>query len=195
MKDSSKLKITIERDSVNQEISWSVKDSAMHLSIKTYLQNLNKDILTYRFSGSLSLIEQIPIIDTLLYTIFNDSSVENTFRTLTWGRLNDHKNHDYTLAKRLSLIAYRSKRWNLSKGMPYTGNANNFVIDNAKNFAPEIDSLLTKYNYKVKSISVEKVLVGYAEELPFWDELKESVNPRDRLPFDCQLWFNFTPVK
>jgi len=184
-----KYTIQIERDSILQEVTWLIKDSLEQISLETYLTDLNKGVLRYRYAGNTPLKNQIPKLDALLYTIFEDTTIENNFSTLAWGRLSDDRNKDYTLAKRLSLMAFNSDLWDKKKGKHVNDHENNYVSKNAGHIAPELDTLFMKYNLKIESVSVEKVLISSAENLPYWHEIKDSVKEEDKLPWDCQTWF------
>ena len=151
--------------------------------------------MRYRYKGKTPLRDQIPKLDTLLFTISNDTLIDFDFTTLFWGRLNNSKNRDFTLAKRLVLFANESDEWNKQLGRPNSGHKNDFLKSLKNKFSIELGPLFKKYNYKIESISGEKVLVYPAEKLSFWEEINTQVDAQDKFPFDCQLWFELSKIQ
>lgn len=192
---SSKYTISIDHDTLYQEKDFSIQDSSDTITLQVYLSKLNQGVLRYRYKGNSPLLDQIPKLDTLLSVISNDTLIDFDFNTLFWGRLNDSKNHDFTLAKRLVQYAEKSNKWNKKLGRPVSGDKNGFLNLLQKDFSIELTPLLKKYGYTIKSVSAEKVLVYPAENLSFWNDIKGSVNPQDKLPFDCQLWFELSKIQ
>ena len=182
-------KIKIIRDSTLHRASYSIIDSIESVILQAYQRDINKGIIIYRYKGKTQLADLLPKIDTLLYSVFNDSMNNFNFSTIAWGRLSTGLNRDYTLAKRLVLFAKNSDQWDSQKGIPLSTHINDFVKTLKDEFSIELDPLLQKYNYKIESISAEKILVDRAEKLIFWDDIKSHVDSGDRLPYDCQLWF------
>ena len=183
------FEIKVKRDSLLQWASYSITDSVESVILQAYQEGINKGIIIFRYKGSSQLADLLPRIDTLLCTVFNDSINNFDFSTIAWGRLSSGLNHDYTLSKRLVLYAKNSDQWDPRKGIPLFTHINDFTKALKDDFSIELNPVLQKYYYKIKSISAEKVLVGPAEKLLFWDEIKSQVDPRDKLPYDCQLWF------
>jgi hypothetical protein len=188
-----KVIIRSEKDSLLQSITYFIDDSLEYIALEISKNKINSGVVRYRYRGNSGLRQQVNKLDTLLFTILKETDIPLT--QLAWGRLSDHNNRDYTLAKRLSLLAFNSTLWDKNKGKPIKGHENAFVANHAKNFAPEIDTLLKKYNYKIVSISAEKVLISSADLLPFWNKIMGEVNGPDKLPWDCQLWFILKPVE
>jgi len=187
--------VSVEYDSVYQEVTFSVADSLEKISLEIYLSKLNKGVMRYRYKGHSPLPGQVAKIDSLLATLFSDSLIDFDFNTLFWGRLNDSSNRDFTLAKRLVLFANSHKEWDKKRGRPMSGDKNGFIKLLKNDFTTELAPLFAKYNYKIISVSAEKVLVYPAEKLSFWQDIKTQVNAKDKFPFDCQLWFKLSKIQ
>jgi len=190
--ESAKKLVHVEHDTLYQEVTYTIQDSSEKVSLEVYLSKLNKGAMRYRYKGNNSLKSQIIKLDSLLSSALNDSLIDFNFTTLFWGRLNNSTNRDFTLAKRLVLFAHKSNTWNNKQGRPDSGNKNDFIKNLKNEFTIELAPLLKKYDYTIESVSAEKVLVYAAEKLAFWDDLKTEINAKDKLPFDCQLWFKLS---
>jgi len=191
----AKRLVHAEHDTLYQEITYTIQDSLEKISLEVYLSKLNMGAMRYRYQGYSALKNQITKLDSILLTVLNDSLVDFNFTTLFWGRLNNSSNRDFTLAKRLVSFANKSNQWNKKLGRPNSGHKNDFIKLLKNDFLIELGPLFKKYNYKIESISAEKVLVYPAEKLPFWDEVKTHVKAKDKFPFDCQLWFTLIKIK
>ena len=187
--------VSTEHDTVYQEVTFSISDSLEKISLEVYLSKLNKGVMRYRYKGHTSLPGQVPKLDSLLATLFSDSLIDFDFNTLFWGRLNNSSNRDFTLARRLVLYANSHKEWDKKRGRPISGDKNDFIKLLKNDFTAELAALFEKYNYKIESVSAEKVLVYPAEKLPFWQDIKTQVNAKDKFPFDCQLWFKLSKMQ
>ena len=187
--------VSVVHDTVYQEITFTITDSLEKISLEVYLSKLNKGVMRYRYKGDVPLIKRIPKLDTLLSVLFSDSLIDFDFNTLFWGRLNDSSNRDFSLAKRLVLFASNSKEWDKARGRPVSGDKNGFIKLLKHEFTSELAPLFKKYNYKMESVSAEKVLVLPAEKLPFWQDIKTVVKAQDKFPFDCQLWFTLSKIQ
>ncbi|MCB9059549.1 MAG: hypothetical protein H6627_13335 [Calditrichae bacterium] len=187
------LQILIKTDSLAQTESYTCKVASGEFSLEVYLNDLNKGIIRYRYTGNHSLKEQLPVLKELLATVLKKNQ-QTKFHTFAWGRLNDTHNKDYTMAVRLAKAAFQSQLWNSQTGKSVNGNINFFVKNTARqmNIFAELKELFSPFGFSVDIASVEKVLVLPADKLPFSDSLPDDIPKKARLPFDCQLWFSLT---
>jgi hypothetical protein len=117
------------------------------------------------------------------------------FRTLYWGRLTPDGSLPVSqeMSIRLAQAAHRSPNWDVRKGMPKKGNINGFIKDlaNERMIYPELKDLFEQHHKRLTISSVEKVLVFEAGKQAVFDELKQDGSrAKDRLPFDCMVWFS-----
>ena len=87
------------------------------------------------------------------------------------------------LASLLVRQASSSRRWNLAAGKPYEGHENAYVAAALRGM-PEFTALFGRW--RVIGVSVEKVLVKPAAQLPLPDGA--PVPPGSRLPYDAILY-------
>ena len=193
---SQDLPITIKTDSLLFVKSFTYSNEKEEYRLELYLNELNRGILRYRYKGDTALADQIPVLKIILKSVFQDSSA-GTFHTLSWGRLSDDQNKDYTLARRLALAAAHSTLWDSKKGKPVDGNINTFVknLANREMMYPELKNLFAAFSYSVTFSSAEKVLVLPASDIPFWKSLADSADEKAKLPFDCQTWFSLSKTE
>ncbi|MGJ0516904.1 MAG: hypothetical protein ACR65O_14275 [Methylomicrobium sp.] len=105
------------------------------------------------------------------------------YASLFIGRLIDYP----WLSHHLAETARRDKRWNGKKGRPIKMEINAYVarlLFNRDLLKP-IQAELGKHGYRIAGVSVEKVLVGGASDLPGL----AGKNLSGRIPFDAQVWF------
>jgi hypothetical protein len=104
------------------------------------------------------------------------------YTALALGRLIDYP----YLSAYLAEAAGRDRHWNKKKGKPVSGDVNGYVarVLSHETVRKQFEQPLGIAGYKVISISVEKVLVGGVENVPFYRGIKTSA----RLPFDAQVW-------
>jgi hypothetical protein len=110
------------------------------------------------------------------------SVLQGEYTSLSLGRLIDYP----WLARYLAETAYRDKRWNRKTGRPVKAEINAYtarLLDNRDLLKP-IQAELGKHGYRIAGVSVEKVLVGHASDLPGPLQTRLS----GRLPFDAQVW-------
>lgn len=183
--------ITVKYDSTYQTKQFMLKDTSGLYSFEVYLSDINKGIIRYRYVGNNPLKVQTISMALLLKHIFSDTSLKNEFTTLQWGRLNNSTNLDFTLSKRLIIAASLADGWNKKSGKPFKGHENSFVKDlaNETQIYPELVRLFTRFGYTITISGVEKVLVQKAGKLSFWTSISEKVNGDEKLPYDCQTWF------
>jgi hypothetical protein len=92
-------------------------------------------------------------------------------------------------------VAYQSvatKKWDTAGGRPRASFMNSFVskVANDSDTYPELKNLFAALGYRIALVSLEKVLVAQARDLPFHAELlAQGIAPRARVPYDAILWF------
>ena len=87
------------------------------------------------------------------------------------------------LSSLLARQASSSRRWNLAAGRPHDGHENAYVAAALRGM-PEFTALFDRW--QVAGVSVEKVLVKRASELPL--PAGAPVPPDAKLPYDAILW-------
>jgi hypothetical protein len=110
-------------------------------------------------------------------------ALRGEYASLFIGRLIDYPWLSHYLAE----TAYRDKRWNRKKGRPIKTEINAYVarLLFKGDLLKPIQAELGKHGYRIAGVSVEKVLVGGASDLPGPDRK----NLAGRIPFDAQVWF------
>lgn len=163
--------VILHRPNVKETV-YTLQDNS--LSLTTYDTELNRHVLRLRSKSDLPLKVQVKIISKILKEV----PKERQFRTFFIGRLLHAFGADRTLSERLSLAASTSPLWDKEKGRPRSGHENNCVkeIANQVMIYPELREMFAKHGYEIQVSSVEKVLI----------------DPRTKLPYDCQTWFSLS---
>jgi hypothetical protein len=104
------------------------------------------------------------------------------YASLSLGRLIDYP----WLSAYLAETAMADRQWNTKKGKPVAADINAYVgrILSAKEVLQQFQQPFDTYHYKVAGASVEKVLVGGFENVPYYQGRKRQ----GRIPFDAQVW-------
>ncbi len=189
--------VKIKIDTLYQSKYYSLQDSTGSYTVSVYLNELNRGVFRYRYKGTKPLQLQTKAMQTVLNTVFKDTSLHINLHTFIWGALSKSGHNDFLMSKRLALAAAQSDAWNKKTGKPFTGHENPFVLKlaNHAQIYPELSTLFRKFGYKIEVSGVEKVFILPAEKLPFWDEISGQANRKDKLPFDCQTWFSIEKSK
>jgi hypothetical protein len=189
--------VIIKIDTLYQTKYYSLQDSTGSYTVSVYLNELNRGVFRYRYKGTNPLQLQIEAMQTVLNTVFKDTSLHINLHTFIWGALSKSAQNDFLMSKRLVLAAAKSDAWNKKTGKPFKGHENPFVLKlaNQAQIYPELSTLFRKFGYKTKVSGVEKVFIQPAEKLHFWDEISGRANKNDKLPFDCQTWFSIEKAK
>jgi hypothetical protein len=87
------------------------------------------------------------------------------------------------LSSLLARQASSSRRWDLAAGKPYDGHENAYVAAALRGM-PEFTALFG--NWQIAGVSVEKVLVKPAADLPL--PAGAPIPPDAKLPYDAILW-------
>jgi hypothetical protein len=190
------VKVIVEHSS-----QWNAtiyKISSGDCTIEWIARNSEIGVIKYWSKCTLSLAEQLPLLEKICAEFFSKDKNAQAFRTLFWGRLEpDNQNSSRELSLRLALAAHKSPGWDEKRGKPKSGDINGFVKDlaNRENIYPELKELFKHFHKSIKFSCAEKVLVQKAGELPFYEQLKQQgVKAADKLPFDCMTWFSISAV-
>jgi hypothetical protein len=101
------------------------------------------------------------------------------FTSLALGRLVDYP----WMAQALVESAARDRAWDAARGRPRAGDINRYVAGILNPIAGSLREPLERHGYRIAGLSVEKVLVGGAENVRGWP----GPRPRGKLPFDAQV--------
>lgn len=99
--------------------------------------------------------------------------------TLALGRLIDYP----WMAQALAESAAGDRAWDAARGRPRAGDMNRYVADILGPIAGSLREPLQRHGYEIAGVSVEKVLVGRAENVPG----RQDPRPGGKLPFDAQV--------
>ena len=109
--------------------------------------------------------------------------LSENYSSLFIGRLIDYP----WLCHFLADSARRDSAWDLTKGQPLIGHVNHYVADilSAKKLMTQLETPFLNNGYRMTGVSVEKVLVGGFDDVPFYQGEKH----RGLVPFDAMVWF------
>jgi hypothetical protein len=185
--------VTVTFDPQSRETTYTAVSGECRVDWVLSGFEINRGVVRHRSRCSLPLPEQIPLISAVMSRVLEDARGADAPRTLFWGRLYPDGKPDYALAMRLALAAKRSKLWDASRGRPRTGNVN-LLVRQLANEAPiygELRAMFRERGLDIQVVSVEKVLISPAGQLPFFDRLpKGEIKAADNLPYDCMTWFS-----
>jgi hypothetical protein len=188
--------VTIEHSSQWNATIYKISNG--DCTIEWIARNSEIGVIKHWSQCTLSLAEQLPLLEKICSEFFSKDKNAQAFRTLFWGRLEpDTPNGSRELSLRLALAAHKSPGWDAKKGKPKSGDINGFVKDlaNKEMIYPELKKLFERFHKSIKFSCAEKVLVLKAEKLPFYEQLKQQgVKATDKLPFDCMTWFSVAAV-
>jgi len=152
-----------------------------------YSSEVNRGVIKQETECPLPLQALMPVIRGLLQAV--TESELSSFHTLYYGSLEDSKE----MSARLALAARRSTLWDRKAGRPVSGSVNDFVvrIANDEGIYPELKVAFASFQRSLKLSSCEKVFVGRADQLPFYEDLKnQGTAPDERLPYGGLVWFS-----
>ncbi len=188
--------VAVEQSPYHDAEIYGISDRDCTIKWHVYSTDLNKGVIKHWSRCGAPLSEQVPWLSAIFGEIVRRDANAAAFRTLFWGGLMPEQGPSaMELPVRLALAAFRSTGWDAKRGKPRNGDLNGFVrnLANEADIYPEIKSLFQPFSRAVTIASVEKVRVLPAGKLPFRDALvKLGVGPKDKLPFDCLLWFRVT---
>lgn len=179
-----------------KEQHYFIKNGPCIFKLVLSTSSLNKSVLSNKSNCELPEKNQLSPMKALIHEVFRDKGRAEHLKTFFWGRLARSKGGTAKeTSYRLALSAWRSPEWNPVLGKPIRGNINKFCVNLAQKnrIYPEIADMFSDVGKTALWESCEKVLVTEAENLSFFNRLKkQGVKPKDRLPFDCMVWFSLT---
>jgi hypothetical protein len=109
--------------------------------------------------------------------------LEGSYASLSLGRLIDYP----WLSQYLAITAYRDHGWDSKKGKPVAMDINKYASQLLfrKELMAQIETVFEKGGYRIRAVTVEKVLVGGFREIPFY---QGEMHP-GQVPYDAQVWF------
>jgi hypothetical protein len=109
--------------------------------------------------------------------------LEGIYTSLFLGRLIDYP----WLCEYLVASAYKDPRWDKNKGKPVSMDINKYVstILSSKEVTAQFEDAFGDKGYRIKAVSVEKVLVGGFRDVP----LHQGEMAPGKVPFDAMIWF------
>jgi hypothetical protein len=193
----AKPEVLVKADTDLGEFSYTISEGACTIKWTLYASGINRGVLTHRASGKTPLLDQVALMESLLERILNDYPGPDSLRAFYWGRLAPDFTGCTDMSLRLALAAGQSPSWNRRSGKPFKGHPNHFVAVTAEQqrIHAELADLFHRHGRQLSVSDVEKVLVAKAATLPCYPALKtHGVQPDEKLPFDCQLWFAVKPA-
>ncbi len=124
-------------------------------------------------------------MQTILKAVFSKTGppkLEGTYTTLFLGRLIDYP----WLCEYLAVSAYNDPRWDRKKGKPVSADTYKYVsaVLSSKEVTTQFEEAFGDSGYRIKAVSIEKVLVGHFRDIPLY---KGEMLP-GKVPFDAQVW-------
>lgn len=192
-KEAPEDAVVVKQNAELRQTDYTIASGDCRITWTISHTELNRGGIRHRSDCGLPLAGQAPLIGKLLRKVLAEDPDAAAIRTLGWGRLHPDGARDFTMPGRLALAAKRSAEWDARKGASRGGEINGWVLKLANEAAiyEELRPVFAQSGLEIRLESVEKVLVQRAEQLAFFDRLREAgAEPRDRLPFDCQAWFS-----
>jgi hypothetical protein len=149
--------------------------------------------LRYRNACPQALAEKARLLAKLVEGLTDGAGIPPDTRFLAIGRLIRFPE----LAEGLALAAHASTDWDGGRGRPRSARAQEFGAVNSfvggllreQGLLRPLIEPLTEGGIEIAAVSVEKVLIGQPEQIPFGDRLLgKGVTADERLPFDAQVW-------
>jgi hypothetical protein len=188
--------IQIQAVPENKEIKYYHQAEGYRLEWTTYELEQNQNVVKH-LQGDITIEDMQPILAAMIKTVFDTekNALADKINTLAWGRIvpdNSIKNTE--VSKRLVVAAALAREWDRKTGSVKTGQEINTWIKDLANQADifyEIPQAFEEQGMTIKISSVEKVLVSRADALPYFEKIKKfGIKAEDKLPWDCQVWFD-----
>lgn len=187
-------------DAINMDVQFNTDDNETRYSISrgdcsiTWItRHVEPGVIKHSASCNAPLVTQIPLLIKLCEQLYGGGENARKFDKLFWGGIEaEKKTASDEMSFRLALAAFKSPGWDAKRGKPKKGDLYRFVKDlaNKEMIYPELKTLFEHFQRNIALANIEKVRIGEAEELPFYDRLKKKgVKPADKLPFDFMAWF------
>jgi hypothetical protein len=134
-------------------------------------------------------ISKQDVVDTLGTALseLGSKQSEVTYTSIGFGRLVDYP----WMSQYLALAAHRHDQWDSKRGRPKSGELNKYVglLLSSDELMSPVDRVFRRFGYRVVGVSVEKVLVGGFDRVPFLpDQAKDGL-----VPYDAQVRFILRP--
>ena len=123
----------------------------------------------------------LSVLDAV-FSIPDSPVATGNYSSLSMGRLVDYP----WLSRYLVDVARGDRKWDSKKGKPAGMDINKYVslLLFTKDLMDPIEAVLAKGNYKIISVTVEKVLVGSFREIPSY----QGSGFPGKVPYDAQVW-------
>ncbi len=149
------------------------------------------EVLTVKISHPDCPVSQDQLLQLIkLAASYNDSVfTSHSFASLFIGRMVEYP----WLSNFVVRQALDDSVWSRKRGRPRGENINVYVAHLIEKhpFISHLDSILSKIHYKIKGVSVEKVLVGTYKHLLHYSGSKFTGG----VPFDAQVYLLLQPLK
>jgi hypothetical protein len=111
------------------------------------------------------------------------SKLEGLYTYLFLGRLIDYP----WLCEYLATSAYKDPRWDRKKGKPLSMGLYKYVsaILLSREVTAQFDETFGNSGYRIKSVTIEKVLVGGFHNVPLY----QGKRVPGKVPFDAAVWY------
>lgn len=157
---------------------------------------LNKRVVSQRTDCRAPLATQAELIGRLLAQAVRRPDFK-TANTLFIGRLYQANRGSLEAPRRLALAAHRSPDWDPTLGRPKAGllemNRLTARLADRAGVLRELVQAFGRAGYRLRVVSVEKVIAVEAGQTPFYAWLADrGVRPGEKLPIDCLTWLRFT---
>jgi hypothetical protein len=121
----------------------------------------------------------------ILRTVFSKTDqpkLEGNYTSLFLGRLIYYP----WLSEYLAVSTYKDPRWDKNKGKPVFMDINKYVsaILSSKEVTTQFEEVFGDSGYRIRAVSVEKVLVGRFRDVPLY---QGRMSP-GKVPFDAMVW-------
>ena len=180
-----------------------VMETELHLSVDgcvvawtLHRTALNKRVVSQRTDCRAPLATQAELIGRLLEQAVRRPDFKAA-DTLFIGRLYQANRDSLEAPRRLALAAHQSPDWDSTLGRPKAGllemNRLTARLADRAGVLKELVQTFDRAGYRLRVVSVEKVIAVEAGQTPFYAWLADrGVRPGEKLPIDCLTWLRFT---
>jgi hypothetical protein len=156
-------------------------------------ENLREGLLRFEATCPLTPAQVEVHLVSLLFELYPDGRIPSAIGALFLGRMADFP----FMSERLVEAASRSGEWDLARGLPRSGNTDDFVarLLNELDLLPEVQRALGYFGLVGRTGTIDKVIIYSASQLANAEELgRIGVPPDARLPGDAQVWLRLEPL-
>ncbi len=190
LEDGQEEKALIRRDQCTFSLERRKKEPGLFHFRYHHTQSLIAD----ECHRMVALEDKLEVLEALIVTLVPEPHERNSIHTLFAGRL---VKTFPELAKRIALAAAISEDWDDKRAWKESGYANRSVRHwfMSPDVHRELADMLERLGFRIRSFSVEKVLMAKPQDIPFGDKLlEEGANPNSKLPFDAMTWVILEPL-